>query len=173
MYRKNVCVVIFNEDLNFLACQRLHQKEYQFVQGGIESKDDGDNVLNAAYREVREEIGLERYALSFVAEIPPPNGDPRAFRYTLRDGANLRRFGYIGQEQRLLLFFTPAQNIHKMSVIPPPDTDALQEFARVVWMPIEEIVERCPAEKRHIFHAVATLAPPLARAFLQKKDSAL
>ncbi|KAH9584127.1 NUDIX hydrolase domain [Trypanosoma melophagium] len=173
MYRKNVCVVIFNEDLHFLGCQRIHQTEYQFVQGGVESEEDGHDVLRAAYREVREEIGLDPQALCFVAEIPPPNNDPHAFRYTLRPGANLRRFGYIGQEQRLLLFFTPAQNINKMCLIPPPDSGALQEFTHVAWMTIDDILKCCPAEKRHIFHAVATLAPPLARAFLQKRASTL
>ncbi|KEG05593.1 putative NUDIX hydrolase, conserved [Trypanosoma grayi] len=169
MYRRNVCVVIFNEEVRFLGCQRIHEERYQFVQGGIE--DWEDDTLQAAYREVEEEIGLLQEDLHFVGEILPPSGDPREFRYTLHQSSNLRRFGYVGQEQRLMLFFTTSNSIKKVRLIPPKETRALQEFSCVKWMTIENIIERCPREKRHIFVAVAKLAPPLAKAFLQKRSA--
>ncbi|ESL05737.1 hypothetical protein TRSC58_06602 [Trypanosoma rangeli SC58] len=169
MYRKNVCAVIFNEDLFFIGCRRIHGDRYQFVQGGIEKGDT--DVLQAAYREVQEEIGLLPEDLHFVGEILPASGDPREFRYELRSTANLRRFGFQGQEQRLMLFFTQSDNIKKANLIPLKGSGALQEFSQVEWMKIEDIVERCPREKTHIFLAVAKLGLPMAKAFLQSRSA--
>ncbi|KAK7198062.1 Nudix hydrolase 2 [Novymonas esmeraldas] len=169
MYRPNVCVFLFNEKVEFLGCQRVKSEHFQCVQGGIESTDT--DVTLAALREVEEEIGLKPQDLTFVQEIPPPNGDPMNFAYSLSAGANLRRFGYIGQKQRILLFFTPSANISKVVLVPPPELHALQEFRKVEWMPIEELVAKTLPEKAHIFKAVAAVAPDLARAFLQKKKN--
>ncbi|EAN90620.1 putative Nudix hydrolase 2 [Trypanosoma cruzi] len=173
MYRKNVCVAIFNEDLRFLGCRRIQDNLFQFVQGGIEKDAD---LLHAAYREVYEETSLCKEDLHFVGEVPPPSGDPREFRYELRRTSNLRNFGFQGQEQRVLLFFTDSGNIEKVNVIPPKETCAQQEFSEVHWMELREIIDRCPREKIHIFLAVAKVGVPMARAFLQsrsalKKDS--
>ncbi|KAH8607063.1 NUDIX domain [Trypanosoma vivax] len=152
-----------------MACQRVREEKLQFVQGGVES-DDVD-LLQAALREVEEEIGLCPNDLSFVGEIKPPSGDPREFRYTLRPNANLRRFGYVGQEQRLMLFYAPASCIEKVRLVPPPESGAQQEFSRVEWMAIENIIRFCPSEKQHIFAAVARLAPPMASAFLKNSTN--
>lgn len=167
MYRPNVCCFIFNEKVEFLGCQRMSSEHYQCVQGGIESRDD--DVALAAFREIEEEIGLKPADLIFVQEIPPPNGDPMNFSYQLSSHANLRRHGYIGQKQRILLFFTAAANIEKVVLTPPPELHALQEFRRVEWMSIDELTARSLPEKAHIFRAVAAVAPGLARTFLQSK----
>lgn len=166
MYRPNVCVFLFNERVEFLGCQRMKTEHYQCVQGGIESRDV--DVTLAAFREIEEEIGLKPEDLTFVQEIPPPNGDPMNFAYTLSNEANLRRYGYVGQKQRILLFFTPSENISKVVLIPPPELHALQEFRRVAWMSIEELTSKSLPEKAHIFKAVSEVAPSLARAFLKK-----
>jgi 8-oxo-dGTP pyrophosphatase MutT (NUDIX family) len=167
MYRPNVCCFIFNEKVEFLGCQRIKSEHYQCVQGGIEKRDD--DVTLAAFREIEEEIGLKPEDLCFVQEIPPPNGDAMNFAYELSAHANLRRFGYIGQKQRILLFFTPSSNIEKVVLVPPPELHALQEFRKVAWMPIEELTARSLPEKAHIFRAVSAVAPDLARAFLRSK----
>ncbi|RNF26716.1 putative NUDIX hydrolase, conserved [Trypanosoma conorhini] len=169
MYRKNVCAIIFNEDLFFLGCKRINSDLYQFVQGGIEKRDT--DLLQAAYRELQEEIGLLQEDLQFVGEILPASGDPREFRYELRSTANLRRFGFRGQEQRLMLFFTQADNIGKVNLVPPKGSGALQEFSHVEWMKIEDIIARCPKEKAHIFIAVRNLGLPMAKAFLRSRPA--
>ena len=167
MYRPNVCCFIFNEKEVFLGCQRIKSDHYQCVQGGIEKRDH--DVRLAAFREIEEEIGLKPEDLTFVQEIPPPNGDPMNFAYQLSSHANLRRFGYIGQKQRVLLFFTPSTSIDKVVLIPPPGLHALQEFRKVEWMPIEELTARSLPEKAHIFRAVSVVAPDLVRTFLRSK----
>ncbi|KAG5511969.1 hypothetical protein GH5_07921 [Leishmania sp. Ghana 2012 LV757] len=167
MYRPNVCVFLFNENVEFLGCQRMKTDHFQCVQGGIETCDV--DITLAALREVKEEIGLKPEDLTFVQEISPPNGDPMSFAYTLAANANLRRFGYVGQKQRILLFFTPSENISKVTLIPPPELNASQEFRRVEWMPIEQLITKSLPEKMHIFKAVGEVAPDIARAFLKKK----
>ncbi|AAZ11546.1 Nudix hydrolase 2, putative [Trypanosoma equiperdum] len=169
MYRKNVCVVIFNEDLNFLACQRIHEDKFQFVQGGVEEGDA--DIIRAAYREVHEEVGLFPEDLRLIGEIMPPSGDPHEFRYILHEGANLRHFGYVGQQQRLFLFYTPSSTIQRVRLVPPKGSVAKQEFSHVEWLPIDEIIERCPKEKQHIFVAVSKVAIPMAKAFLKTRSS--
>ncbi|CAC9442742.1 NUDIX hydrolase dihydroneopterin triphosphate pyrophosphohydrolase/hydrolase [Leishmania infantum JPCM5] len=167
MYRPNVCVFLFNEKMEFLGCQRMKTDHFQCVQGGIEACDV--DIRLAALREVEEEIGLKPQDLIFVQEIPPPNGDPMKFAYTLASNANLRRFGYVGQKQRILLFFTPSENISKVVLIPPPELHASQEFRKVEWMPIEQLIAKSLPEKVHIFKAVGEVAPGIARAFLKKR----
>lgn len=164
MYRKNVCCFIFNECVQFLGCVRIDSAYLQCVQGGIEASDK--DIVLTALREIKEEIGLNAADVRFVSEIPPPDNDPTRFRYELRPGANLRRFGYRGQEQRVLLFFMPSRGIEKVVVVPPKDQKAPQEFSRVEWVTMEALVRSCPPEKAHIFKAVAAVAPELARDFL-------
>ncbi|KPA80750.1 hypothetical protein ABB37_04206 [Leptomonas pyrrhocoris] len=167
MYRPNVCCFIFNEKVEFLSCQRIKSEHYQCVQGGIEARDH--DVTLAAFREIEEEIGLRPEDLTFVQEIPPPNGDAMNFAYSLSAHANLRSYGYIGQKQRVLLFYTPSANIEKVVLIPPPELHAQQEFRKVEWLPIEELTARSMPEKMHIFRAVSAVAPDLARSFLQSR----
>ncbi|KAG5511375.1 hypothetical protein JKF63_07338 [Porcisia hertigi] len=165
MYRLNVCVFIFNERVEFLGCQRMKTEYFQCVQGGVEAGDA--NITLAAMREIEEEIGLKPQDVIFVQEVPPPNGDPMEFAYTLVSNAKLSRLGYIGQMQRILMFFTPSKNISKMVLIPPPDLNASQEFRRVQWMPIERLIAMSAPEKLHIFKAVGKVAPGIARSFLK------
>ncbi|GET85742.1 hypothetical protein, conserved [Leishmania tarentolae] len=167
MYRPNVCAFVFNETVEFLGCQRMGSSHFQCVQGGIEAGDA--DIRLAALREVEEEIGLKPKDLIFIQELPPPNGDPMSFAYTLAANANLRCFGYVGQKQRILLFFTPSENISRVVLLPPPELNASQEFQKVEWMPLDELIAKSPPEKVHIFKAVGAVAPAIARAFLKEK----
>lgn len=167
MYRKNVCSFIFNEDGLYLACFRVKGDYYQCVQGGIEASDT--NIEVAARREIEEEIGLSGDDVTFVQEIAPPNGDPMKFSYLLRPQANLRRYGFIGQQQRVLLFFMPAATINKVVLVPPPQLHAQQEFSRVEWLAASELTARCPPEKVHIFETVTKLASPIVKQFLESR----
>ncbi|CAD2216223.1 NUDIX hydrolase, conserved [Angomonas deanei] len=166
MYRSNVCAIIFNEFKQFLGCQRIHSEYYQCVQGGIE-KSDHDIVL-AAKREIEEEIGIPPDEVQFVCELSPPNGDTTLFRYTLAANANLRRFGYIGQQQRMLLFFMPSDKIEKVVVVPPKELRVPQEFKGVKWVDMETLKTSCSPEKKHIFETLSVLCPPVAEEFLTK-----
>ncbi|EPY18559.1 NUDIX hydrolase, conserved [Strigomonas culicis] len=169
MYRPNVCAFLFNENVEFLGCLRIRSTYFQTVQGGIEKEDT--DVLLAAYREIDEEIGIKKDMLEFVQEILPPDGDPKTFRYTLAPKANLRRYGYIGQEQRILLFFMKKAHIQHVNVVTPKEAGVPQEFERVEWMSMDQLRQRCSPEKAHIFALVAQLAPPIAQAYLRERHA--
>ena len=57
LYRKNVGVVVFNDKHKVLMCARADKPDlqWQFPQGGIE---DGEDIVEAAKRELREETNL-------------------------------------------------------------------------------------------------------------------
>lgn len=171
MYRPNVCAFIFNEFEEFLACLRIRSTYFQTVQGGIEKRDT--DVVLAAYREIEEEIGIKKEMIDFVQEILPPNGDPKTFRYTLATNANLRRYGYVGQEQRILIFFMKKENTKHINVVTPKEAGVPQEFQRVEWMSIDELRQKCSPEKAHIFQIVSQLAPPIVQEYLSKRRSTL
>ena len=98
-YRKNVGVIIFNSDKKVLMCARADKPDmqWQFPQGGIE---DGEDVIEAAKRELKEETGIT--SIKFIAKLPFtvkydfPNDVKNYFQ---RNGCN-----YIGQEQSWVLF---------------------------------------------------------------------
>jgi len=55
-YRPNVAALMLNEQGQLLICERLnHPGAWQFPQGGV---DQGEDLEEAFYREVKEEIGL-------------------------------------------------------------------------------------------------------------------
>ncbi|CCW69027.1 unnamed protein product [Phytomonas sp. Hart1] len=165
MYRKNVCCFIFNDDLKFLGCVRIDNGQYQCVQGGIET-EDMDNVLEAGLREIKEEIGLLPHDVHFVQEIQPPNGDPTVFRYKTKALKNKYK-NCIGQEQRILLFYAHESVIKKTVVIPPKELKIRREFRRVLWVSMDELCEKCPPIKTHIFKMVNELAIPIAKDYLK------
>jgi putative (di)nucleoside polyphosphate hydrolase len=61
-YRPCVVVVFTNKDGQILVCERSDVRgAWQLPQGGIEP---GESALNAVYREMREEIGCDRFKIT-------------------------------------------------------------------------------------------------------------
>jgi len=59
-YRKNVGLIVLNENNKLLICKRKDKSAWQFPQGGI---DKGENPLDAAYRELNEETSIRSVKL--------------------------------------------------------------------------------------------------------------
>jgi putative (di)nucleoside polyphosphate hydrolase len=55
-YRPNVGIILCNSANRLLWARRIGQEAWQFPQGGIKADEE---PLDALYRELREEIGLE------------------------------------------------------------------------------------------------------------------
>lgn len=53
-YRKNVGMIVINNEKKFLICQRADNNHWQFPQGGV---DNGETHIDALFRELNEEIG--------------------------------------------------------------------------------------------------------------------
>jgi putative (di)nucleoside polyphosphate hydrolase len=57
-YRPNVAAIIINREGEILVCERSNNaRAWQFPQGGV---DKGETNLEALYREVLEEVGLDK-----------------------------------------------------------------------------------------------------------------
>ena len=67
-YRPCVGIVLINKDKNIFGGQRIDSKTnaWQMPQGGI---DDGESPLNAAFRELEEETGIETQATSYIDKM--------------------------------------------------------------------------------------------------------
>lgn len=61
--RLGVVGVFVNSQGKLLLCQRAKEKgAWQFPQGGV---DEGENLNQAIVREMKEELGTERFAVNF------------------------------------------------------------------------------------------------------------
>ena len=56
-YRLNVAMVVLNKDNKVLFCKRRNTENWQFPQGGV---DENENIESAMFRELNEEVGLEK-----------------------------------------------------------------------------------------------------------------
>jgi len=67
-YRPCVGIVLINKEKNIFGGQRIDSKTnaWQMPQGGI---DDGERPLNAAFRELEEETGIETQATSYIDKM--------------------------------------------------------------------------------------------------------
>jgi len=64
-YRKNVGLIVLNNQNQLLICRRKDQQTWQFPQGGI---DAGESARVAAYRELFEEVGILKKDVSIIKE---------------------------------------------------------------------------------------------------------
>ena len=62
-YRKNVGLIVLNKHNQLLICRRKGKRTWQFPQGGI---DVGESEVNAAYRELYEEVGIKKSHVNII-----------------------------------------------------------------------------------------------------------
>ena len=96
-YRKNVGLIIINDQGKVLLCREEKSNSWQFPQGGI---DQGETPKRAAYRELYEEVNIKRNEIKFIGstnfwatyELPDEYKKIKKFR------------GFLGQKQKWYLF---------------------------------------------------------------------
>ncbi len=71
MYRKGVSALIFNKNKELLLVNLVSFEERFFAipGGGLE---DGEDLKEAVYREIQEELGIEKEPLEYVGESDEP-----------------------------------------------------------------------------------------------------
>lgn len=101
-YRQSVAIVVFNKDKKLLVCERLKSsgEAWQFPQGGI---DKGENVEDAAYRELFEETSIKSAKLIKILETPYIYSFPEKIRRRLWQVKHYDKV--YGQEQHWVLFY--------------------------------------------------------------------
>lgn len=156
-YRPNVAALMINSVGNLLICERTTVPgAWQFPQGGV---DNGETVENALFREVREEIGLEKHHYEILAVR---DGYRYLYPPDVRE-KKIKKHGNHGQEQTYFLCQlkpnAPAINVNQSP----------QEFSAYRWIPPAEFdLDWLPTFKHEVYRAVMedffeiTLAPPAA-----------
>lgn len=92
-FRANVGVVLVKDKKVFIFERIDIADAWQLPQGGI---DEDEAPVEAAYRELAEETGLQRYHVQFIAEYP------EWLVYEFPEGKG--KGGFLGQAQRWFFF---------------------------------------------------------------------
>lgn len=144
MYRPNAAVIVTDGNGRVLLCERADMPgAVQTVQGGI---DEGETPLEAARRELEEEIGLKPSQFEIIGSVP------ETFKYVWPPEVLARvrderpDAPHIGQEQTIFL----------ARVAPDAafDLDAhVREFSRVWWGTPQEMVDGAWEYKKPVLRA--------------------
>lgn len=138
-YRKNALGVIYRESdkkvLVFSNGSWGVSNAWQFPQGGV---DAGEDIVNAAYREIFEETGIK--SIELVAKLEEP------YKYLIPDEFNkkiIEEFGslkFLGQEQYWHLFkFTGSESEIDLT---KEGEGFHSEFDKYKWVDIDEVVDQ-------------------------------
>lgn len=134
LYRKNVGIAILNSKNLLLACKRIGmQNAWQMPQGGV---DDNENLQNAMYRELKEEVGLEKSDVE-VMEIMK---EELYYKFSNKNGGK-----YIGQRQTWFLLKLKC-NESKINII-----QQNQEFDDYKWVNKEFLLENIIEFKKEVY----------------------
>jgi putative (di)nucleoside polyphosphate hydrolase len=145
--------MLINRDGRVFVGQRIDStlEAWQMPQGGI---DPGEDALEAALRELREETGVQPDKVSLIAEAP------EELYYDLPDNMIGKVWGgkYRGQRQRWFAFRFEGEEGDIDIATPEP------EFRAYRWAEPEELPEAIVGFKRALYERLLELfAQPLGR----------
>ena len=131
-FRANVGIILANSDNKLMLGGRVGAKGWQFPQGGM---IEGEEPVDAMYRELREEVGLEK------ADVEVLDVTSDWLRYKLPDKF-IRRHSLplcIGQKQRwYMLRLTSGPDAVRFDRCDQPEFDRIRwvDF----WRPVNEVI---------------------------------
>ena len=142
-YRSNVAALMIDANGNLLICERSNiPGAWQFPQGGV---DPGEEIEQALYREIREEIGLSKEHYEILRRKD-------GYRYLYPEDVRskkIQKHGNHGQEQTYFLCKLRPN---------APDIDVNQsprEFRSYRWIQPNEFDLDClPPFKHEVYRAV-------------------
>ena len=142
-YRPNVGLMVINPSGHVFTGQRIDypSSAWQMPQGGI---DAGEEPLAAAYRELREETGIDPEMVKILAK----SSSWLSYDFPADLIAKLWKGGYRGQTQRwfLMKFMGDDDQINIETEEP--------EFSVWRWMPPQELLENIVPFKLPIYEQV-------------------
>jgi putative (di)nucleoside polyphosphate hydrolase len=154
-YRLNVGLIIVNTYGKVLICKRKNSNQWQFPQGGI---DKGESPIEAAKREIFEEVGIKPSKIKILGKIKD------WVKYEIPKELAKKSFkkkGILGQKQKWFIFKIKSEAC--ISFVNDPDNE-FDDFAWVsYWRPIALIV----SFKKEVYRNVlAELLPIYFNEFL-------
>jgi len=143
-FRANVGLAVIDESGRILAVERWPEgaHRWQMAQGGI---DEGEEPLDAAYRELHEELGLLPSDVELVAE------HPEWLTYELPKHARALRLG-LGQSQRWFLFRLVTGSDH---IDLDVEDRERPELVRWRWTTLARLAEETWEPRRPIYRRLA------------------
>jgi putative (di)nucleoside polyphosphate hydrolase len=154
-YRLNVGLIIVNNYGKVLICKRKNSNQWQFPQGGI---DKGESPIEAAKREIFEEVGIKPSKIKVLGKIKD------WVKYKIPKELAKKSFkkkGIVGQKQKWFIFKIKSEAC--ITFVNDPDNE-FDDFAWVsYWRPIALIV----SFKKEVYRNVlAELLPIYFNEFL-------
>ncbi len=147
-YRRNVGIVLCNNNSQVLWARRSRHDGWQFPQGGIESNETAED---AAYRELYEEIGLLPHQFNLIGMTQDWLHYDVPTKLRRLEGARFR-----GQKQIWFLFKMLAKDSDIcLDISEDPEFDGWRWVA--YWAPLKQII----AFKRNVYRQVLTELEPL------------
>ena len=149
-YRKGIGLALFNRAGLVFAAQRIDTQgeAWQMPQGGI---DKGESPHQAAFREMKEEIGTDK------AEIVAELDEWLSYDLPTELAGRLWRGTFKGQTQKwFALAFTGTDADIDLTAHTP-------EFKAWRWMALDAVAQAIVAFKRPIYERVAREFGPVAR----------
>jgi putative (di)nucleoside polyphosphate hydrolase len=151
-YRPNVGIILLRGDGRVFWARRAFRDGWQFPQGGMNSDE---TPLEAMYRELREETGLEPHHVEVIGATP----GWLKYRLPRRFVRRNERPVCIGQKQVwFLLRFLGDESLLRLDATDTPEFDLWQwvDF----WYPASHVV----AFKRDVYERALRYLAPLAGA---------
>ncbi len=143
-YRPCVGLCLFNRHGLVFVGERIDSRgAWQMPQGGI---DDGEDIITAAYRELKEEIGTDKADIIKIAE--------QKICYDVPPELSTKHWGgkYRGQEQTwVALRFTGQDSDIRL------DAHLPQEFDKWQWVSLSDTVNLIVPFKRETYAKVIDL----------------
>lgn len=150
-YRKNVGIIVCNSRQEVLWARRTRYDGWQFPQGGIEPRE---SALDAAFRELYEEIGLIETDVKLLGSTE--NWLRYDVPYAAKSRNHLRTKQFRGQKQRWFLFHLIAKESRvRLDTSTEPEFDHWQWVD--YWRPLDQIVEF----KKSVYKKALTELEPL------------
>tara|TARA_B100001063_G_C16635256_1_gene487999 strand:+ start:323 stop:814 length:492 start_codon:yes stop_codon:yes gene_type:complete len=154
-YRLNVGLIIVNNYGKVLICKRKNSNQWQFPQGGI---DEGESPIEAAKREIFEEVGIKPSKIKVLGKIK----DWVKYEIPIELAKkSFKKKGIVGQKQKWFIFKIKSEAC--ISFVNDPDNE-FDDFAWVsYWRPIALII----SFKKEVYRNVlAELLPIYFNEFL-------
>ena len=141
LYRPNVAMIIVSNNYPqkkeiFLAQRNDLSDVWQFPQGGI---DEGEEVKEALFRELEEEIGTDK--VEIVAEYP------EWISYEFPPKIANKMQPWIGQKQRY--FLVKLQKDAKINI-----QTAHPEFSDYKFVEVDEVLKQSASFKQDVYESV-------------------
>ena len=143
-YRPNVAMIVINNDNRVLICRRRNTQTWQFPQGGI---DPNENIQEAMYRELHEEVGLSKEDVNIIGK------SKKMITYDIPITLRSKVLGgkFKGQDQKWFLLKTIKDDI-KINL----NNEVIPEFEEFEWVSYWRALDRIIDFKKEAYRQALT-----------------